>query len=288
MEDRDLRIAFQGEEGAYSEEAARDARFRGSVRPVPCATFEGVFDAVASGRCERGIVPIENSLAGSVRKNYDLLLERELRVVGESYLRIRHCLLALPGVELRDVRTVLSHPQALSQCDASLRGLLPEASRCATADTAGSARLLQEESRRDAAAIASERAARVYGLRVLRRGIEDDPDNYTRFLFLARDPADPGEDAKTSLAFSGPNEPGLLARCLAVFARRGIDLTKIESRPLRGSPWEYVFYLDFRGRSDRGPGRGALAELDEITGMLRLLGSYPRGEGGGGVPAPGA
>lgn len=273
-----LRIAYQGEPGAYSEEAARRVRSEGSVRPVPCDTFEGVFDAVSAGRCERGIVPIENSLAGSVLKNYDLLLERDLRVVGESYLRIRHYLMALPGVEAPDVCTVLSHPQALSQCESSLRELLPEASHRAVADTAGSARLLVEEDRRDAAAIASERAARVHGLRILRRGIEDDPGNRTRFLLLGRELAEPGDDAKTSLAFSGPNEPGLLARCLSVFARRDIDLTKIESRPLRGSAWEYVFHLDFRGRADRGPGREALSQLEQIAGMLRVFGSYPRGE----------
>lgn len=275
-----VRVAFQGDRGAYSEEAARLAVPGGEerVRGVPCPRFRHVFDAVAAGEADFGIVPIENSLAGSVRENYDLLLERDLHVVGERYLPIRHCLMALPGTELSGVELVLSHPQALAQCSRTLSELLPEAERRAEPDTAGSARRVREEGMREAAAVASERAADVHGLRVLRRGIEDHPDNVTRFLVLGTEPSEAGPDAKTTVVFSGENEPGLLYRCLGAFARRGIDLTKIESRPLAGSAWEYVFYLDFRGRASDPETARALEEMEEAAALLRVLGSYPRGE----------
>lgn len=275
-----VRIAFQGVPGAYSEEAARRASGRRTSAGVdlePRASFREVFDAVAGGDADLGIVPIENSLAGSVRENYDLLLERDLRVVGEVYLRIRHCLLALPDTEIDDVELVLSHPQALAQCASTLRDLLPGAEQRAASDTAGSARRIRREHLRSAAALASRRAAEVHGLRILRSGMEDVSANETRFLVLGTEPADPGADAKTSIVFSGPNEPGLLHRCLGAFARRGIDLTRIESRPLSGAPWEYVFYLDFRGRESDGPVQDALEELAGATTLLRTLGSYPAG-----------
>lgn len=275
-----MAVAFQGVRGAYSEEAAGLAvpGDDDTVRPVPCPRFPDVFDAVSAGDVDLGIVPIENSLAGSIRENYDLLLERDLHVVGERYLPIRHCLMALPGTDLDDVRVVLSHPQALAQCAETLSGLLPDAEHRAESDTAGSARRIRREGAEAAAAVASERAAGAHGLRILRRGVEDHPGNVTRFLLLGDDPADPGPDAKTSVVFSGENEPGLLYRCLGSFARRGIDLTKIESRPLTGRPWEYVFYLDFRGRASDPEPRRALEEMGEITSLLRVLGSYRRRE----------
>ena len=281
MSDREqLRVAFQGERGAYSEEAA--VRSPGgeegaAIRTVPCHSFPDVFDAVAGASADLGIVPIENSLAGGVRESQDLLLERDLTVVGESYLRIRHCLLALPGTDPDDVEVVLSHPQALAQCSSKLEEVLPGAERRPAPDTAGSARRIRREGLRSAAALASERAASVHGLRILRRGMEDDAENHTRFLLLATEAVDPGPDAKTSLVFSGPNEPGLLHRCLGVFARRQIDLTRIESRPVAGAPWEYLFHLDLRGRSDEDPVLGALEELSEMATLLDVLGSYPRG-----------
>lgn len=275
---REVRIAFQGVRGAYSEEAARRIpEARGDRDPglVPRPSFRGVFDAVAAGEADRGVVPIENSLAGSVRENYDLLLEHDLRIVGEVYLRVHHCLMALPGTRIDDVETVLSHPQALAQCQSTLRQILPGADLRAASDTAGSARRIRDQELRSTAALASQRAAEVYDLRILRRAMEDDDGNETRFLLLGTEPVDPGADAKTSLAFSGPNEPGLLHRCLGAFARRGIDLTKIESRPLAGARWEYVFYLDLRGREDDEVVREALDELDAATTLLRTLGSYP-------------
>lgn len=276
----EVRVAFQGDRGAYSEEAARLAvPGRGDrVRPVPRPRFDAVFDAVAGGGADFGIVPIENSLAGSVRENYDLLLERDLHVVGERYLAIHHCLMALPGTELSEVGLVLSHPQALAQCSRTLSELLPDAERRAEPDTAGSARRVREEAMDGAAAVASERAARTHDLRVLRHGIQDHPDNVTRFLLLGTEAADPGPDAKTSVVFSGENEPGLLYHCLGAFARRKIDLTKIESRPLTGRAWEYVFYLDFRGRASDPEPRRALEEMERAATLLRVLGSYPRGE----------
>ncbi len=276
----EVRVAFQGEPGAYSEEAAREAldgAAEGELQTLPRPAFADVFDAVDRAEADLGIVPIENSMAGSVRDTFDLLLERGLPVVGESYLRVRHCLMALPGTSAADVEVVLSHPQALAQCASTLDEALPGAERRAAPDTAGSARRIRRDELASTAALASERAARVHGLRILRRGMEDEPGNSTRFLLLGREPVEPGPEAKTSVAFSGPNEPGLLHRCLGVFARRGIDLTRIESRPLRGASWEYVFYVDFAGSTGDDRVRAALEELRGTATMVEVLGSYPRG-----------
>ncbi|HAF69752.1 MAG: Prephenate dehydratase [Acetothermia bacterium 64_32] len=272
------RVAFQGERGAFSEEAAV-ARFGEGIELLPCRSFQEVFQRVKAGKALFGVVPIENSLAGSVHQVYDLLLAHELFIVGEVEVRISHHLIALPGVKLAGVRQVLSHPQALAQCQGTLARLLPHAEPVPTYDTAGSAKLLAERGTRDAAAIASRRAARIYGLVILREHLEDDPENYTRFLVLSPSPVEPQGAAKTSLVFSMENVPGALHRCLGAFARRGIDLTKIESRPLRGRRWQYAFYVDFLGRSDEPQVREALAELEGQTSFLRVLGSYPPARG---------
>jgi len=269
-----LKVAYQGERGAYSEQAAWSL-FGNDIEVEPCPTFDAVFSAVEDGACDHGVVPVENSLAGSIHRNYDLLLRHDLHIVGECNLRISHCLIAHPGVRLAEIRRVYSHPQALAQCEQSLREL-GEVEVIATHDTAGSVRLIKERGLRDAAAIAGEGAAALYGMGILRREFEDETINYTRFVALGRESVNPEGESKTSLAFAGKNEPGLLFRCLSAFALRNIDLTKIESRPIRGVPWEYVFYLDFSGSLAEERCRRALEQLKEMAIFVRVFGSYPR------------
>jgi len=270
-----MKIAFQGEPGAYSEQALL-GHF-GAVETLPCESFEAVFEAVRSGACDAAMVPIENSLAGSIHQNYDLLLRHDLVIVGEWSLRVRHCLIALPGVDRREIRKAISHPQALGQCAGYLRdrGILAEQSF----DTAGSVRLLKLSGARDTAAIASRRAAELNAMQILEEGIEDDPENYTRFLAIQRGPKAFEGEAKTSIVFTLKNQPGALFKAMSVFALRDIDLTKIESRPLQGSPWEYLFYVDLIGATREETVRRALDHLGEYATMLRVLGSYPRFKG---------
>ncbi len=268
-------IAFQGEPGAYSELAAFEY-FGPAITTLPCASFEDAFSAVENGQATHGLLPIENSLAGSIHHNYDLLLEADLTIVGEYHLRVSHCLMAAPGTTLADVRLVHSHPQALAQCKHRLRqmGYVP----VVEADTAGSARLIQERGAKNAAALASTRAAEVYDLEILQERMEDNPANFTRFLALTLQaiPRDADGDFKTSIVFRLKNQPGALFKALSVFALRDIDLTKIESRPIQGKPWEYMFYIDFAGHADAQIGRRALDHLGELAAYLRVLGSYPR------------
>jgi prephenate dehydratase len=268
------RIAFQGERGAFSE-AAAVALYGADVDLVPLPSFEAVFASVQEGTCTMGVVPIENSLAGSVHRNYDLLLQHALHIVGEVNLRIVHHLIANPGVRLADLRRVYSHPQALAQCERSLASL-PGIEVLPSYDTAGSVKLVREQGLRDAAAIASRRAAEIYGMEILRSNLEDVRDNYTRFLALAPEPVEPSGPSKTSIVFAGKNVPGSLFKMLSVFALRDIDLTKIESRPQRGKPWEYLFYLDFEGSLQEERCRLAVDHLSEIATFVRVFGSYPR------------
>jgi prephenate dehydratase len=274
-----LHVAFQGEPGAYSELAAFEY-FDSRLSTIPCETFEAVF-AKVSGEQEAtiyGLLPFENSLAGSIHRNYDLMLRHELHIVGEYHLRVSHCLMVLPGVKIEEITSVHSHPQALAQCEANLDRLGLQ--RVPEADTAGSAQLLRERKDHQAAALASRRAAEVYDLEILVDHMEDNPANYTRFLALAKDPLsvdspDDG-DFKTSIVFSLPNQPGVLFKALSVFALRDIDLTKIESRPIPGQLWEYMFYIDFAGHYQAQVGSRAITNLKEFAPFLRTLGSYPR------------
>ena len=272
------RVAFQGVPGAFGEEAAR--AFAGDdAELVACARFDGVFAAVASGDASRGVVPIENTLAGAVHEVYDLLGQRsdDVAIVGETVLRIAHALIAPPGVPIGSVRRVLSHPVALAQCESLFRAH-PEWQPIAAFNTAGAVQHVLAERAGDAAAIASRRAAERYGGVVLRDGVEDHPQNFTRFLQVARRGADvtPVEGArKASLVLSLEHRPGTLARVLSTFAARGIDLTKIESRPIPGKPWEYLFYVDVAGDAGAEPLTSALDAVRREVASLRVLGSYP-------------
>lgn len=270
-----LSIAFQGEHGAFSERAARRL-FGKDAKLVPQPTFEDVFRFAAKGGTRRGIIPIENSVFGSVHTNYDLLLSRRLSIVGEVTLRIHHHLMALPGTRLTDIRFVFSHPQALGQCGKFL-ATLRKAKVLPHDDTAGAAKMIREEGRTNAAAIASAQAARTYRLRILRRNVENNHFNFTRFLALGASKAGKTGRAKTSMVFATKNTPGALFMALSVFALRKIDLLKIESRPLIGKPWEYLFYLDILGSPADPSVAQALYHLKEVSTFVRLLGTYPVG-----------
>lgn len=267
-----MRVAFQGEAGAYSEEAGHE--YFDAVEMAPQESFDAVFAEVASGACQSGLIPIENSLAGSIHQNYDLLLRHELHIVGEFFLRVRHCLIGFPGVELPEIKRVISHPQALEQCAGYLRGLGVKTEP--VYDTAGSVKMLKAGGDRTRAAIASKRAAEIYEMQIFQESIEDNLENYTRFLEIAPQPVTPDGEVKTSIVFTLKNQPGALFKALSVFALREIDLTKIESRPLAGKPWEYLFYIDFIGAIGDEASQRALDHLGEYALMLRVLGSYPR------------
>ncbi len=266
-------VAFQGEPGAFSEQAALEF-FGRSVTTCPCESFDGVFTAVAEERTRFGIVPVENSSEGSISRVYDLFLDHDVRVCGETALRIVHCLIAREGVSLGDIRRVYSHPQALGQCRAFLTHLGCEL--IPAYDTAGSVKMVSEQGVLDAAAVAGARAAELYGMRVIASGIEDSKHNYTRFFILSRRDVPPSGADKTSVVFSVRHEPGALYSALRVLAERGVNLTKIESRPTRQKPWEYNFYLDFEGHRLDPQFAEALESVRPYCLFLRVLGSYPQ------------
>jgi len=265
-------VAFQGENGAYSQEAIYQV-FGPDVETMPCRSFEGIFEAVEGGKADYGALPVENSTAGSINQAYDLLLERDLKIWQESHFRVRHCLLANRGVSIEDIRRVHSHPQALAQCERYLsnRGL----ESVVAYDTAGSARELAANPQPDEAAIASRLSAELYDLEILDVGIEDLPFNYTRFFFLSDQEPPRSARNKTSIVFATRHIPGALYKCLGELAERGINLTKLESRPRRNRPWHYVFYLDFEGHWQDPSCKRALVGLLHKSVFVKMLGSYP-------------
>lgn len=267
-----MKLAIQGELGSFSHEAAETMLPRAEV--VPCARSLEVFDRVQRKSVDGAVIPIENSLVGSVAEHFDLLLSRDVHIVREFRLRIVHNLIALPGTKVRDLRRVFSHPVALDQCR-DLFAKNPKLEPVPFYDTAGSVKHVVGEGLRDAAGIASRRAAEVYKGKILKTGIEDDKKNFTRFFLIKRGKPQAARDAnKTSLAFSTKNIPGSLFKALSVFALRDISLSKIESRPLRGRPWEYAFFVDLL-RGDDEDTRNALRHLGEISDLVKVLGFYP-------------
>jgi prephenate dehydratase len=278
------RIAFQGERGAFSQVAVHQL-LGPTVNVSPLPRFEDVFRSLKERKVEGAVVPIENSLAGSVHENYDHLQRYELPIVAETSVRIVHNLIAPPGVAFKNLRRVYSHPVALNQCLRFFESN-PAIERVPFYDTAGSVKMIMQDRPTDAGAIASRVAAEIYGARLLRRSIEDDRQNFTRFFllrtgdYLRRHPLRPdaARQWKTSLVFTTRNVPGALFRALSAFALRDLNVIKIESRPLRGKPWEYLFYLDFLGRLDAPASRNALNHLGEQADLLQILGCYPKGD----------
>ncbi len=279
------RVAFQGELGAFSQVAVRQLAGDNCV-PVPLLAFEDVFLSVVNGKCQCAVIPIENTLHGSIHENYDHLLKYDLPIRGETFVRIVHNLIVPPGTKFSQLRRVFSHTVALNQCRRFFEEH-PRIARVPFYDTAGSVKMLMQERPTDAGAIASASAAEIYGAAILRKSIEDDRQNFTRF-FLLEKPKRAGSHVparragseqamkfKTSVVFTLRSVPGSLFRALSAFALRDINLTKIESRPLRGKPWEYLFYLDFAGHIGDAPCRNALSHLAEIADFLRVLGCYP-------------
>lgn len=274
----ELRVGYQGSEGAYSELAAKQ-HFTDAVLPLRCIgyhSFRQMLEALKAGKLDYAVLPIENSIAGSINESYDLLAEMGLSLVGEEFQPIAHCLIGAAEVAVSDIRRVFSHPVALAQCGGFL-GTLQDCHVEAFADTAMSVAKVKQDADPTQAAIASEQAAALHGLPILRREIADHPENYTRMVIVASEPAhyEPGVPCKTSLVFSTIHEQGALARCIAIFADRGLNLTKIESRPKPDTPFEYIFYVDFEGNIDRETTQQALDDLKEVTTFLTVLGSYP-------------
>jgi prephenate dehydratase len=275
------KVAFQGERGAYGEMAT--LQYFPDVKPLSFKSFQDVFDAAKTGKVEYIVVPLENSIEGSINEIYDLLLQTKMHVVGEIYQRVRHCLIANRGTKM--IRYVYSHPQALAQCRAYLqnKGLKP----VQTYDTAGAAKMIKENKLADSAAIASKRAAELYDMEILDEGIEDKKNNYTRFFVLSSkkkksgksdSPPDIGHNYKTSIIFSVQHVPGALFGILGEFATRKINLTKIESRPTKETPWEYNFYVDFEGPVQNKAVHDALLSIKPKTSYIKILGSYKKAE----------
>lgn len=281
LADAPLRVAYQGVEGAYSHLAAqrRYGGREGGALLTGYESFRAAAQAVRDGSEDVALMPVENTTAGSVPETYDLVAEMDLRLNAEVVSRVEHCLLVLPGTHLEQVRTVLSHPQALAQCEAFLRGL-PNVRVRSEFDTAGAARHVRDGADPSVAAIASENAARVYGLDVIERGIQSQTGNFTRFVEVAREarPCPPDVPCRTTLLLTLAHEPGALGKVLMRFGERGVNLSRIESRPVPGETWRYRFYLDLDAHAASAAVSGALAAIAPYVSGQRLLGSYPVAE----------
>jgi prephenate dehydratase len=267
------KVAFQGELGAFSQRACHQI-FGTKIAPLPCMSFEDVFEAIAKKKAAVGVIPVENTLAGSIHQNFDLLARYPFEAIAETLVRIEHSLIVHPGASLEKITQIFSHPVALAQCQKILRRL-KKVEKVSFYDTAGSVQYIRDNGLRQAAAIASSDAARMYGMKILRRGIEDNRENFTRFLALAPRGRFSSQGRKTTIIFGLKNEPGALFKSLSVFALRNIDLTKIESRPIHGKPWEYLFYLDLQSDVRSRECTNALRHLREMTLYFKILGCYP-------------
>jgi len=270
-----IKVAFQGERGAFSEDAAIKL-FGRDIDFLPCVRLRDVFQAVLEDKVSFAVVPVENSQAGSINETYDLLLAYPLNIFAELVLKVSHCLMALPGGKLSDIRTIYSHPQALAQCEEFLSKL--EVEIMPSYDTAGSAKMIKEKHLKGCAAIASRRAADIYGLEILAPEIETNINNYTKFFAISKQKAKLAQRNKTSLVFAAKHVPGALYTILGAFATRNINLTKLESRPSKSKLWEYVFYVDFEGHSDSKIHQEAIKELQREATFVKILGSYPQVE----------
>lgn len=278
-----VKVGYQGVSGAYSEMASEKffAKDKKNIEFVSCNSFEEVFQNVSKKKMDYGVVPVENSLAGSIHKNFDLLGKHHLKIIGEVYLHINHQLLVLPGTDKRKIKEVYSHWQALAQCANNIKKFLPNSLPVEYFDTAGSAKYIRKEGDKTKACIASKKAGEVYGLKSINKNFEDDKHNYTRFVVINHDYSKlekKGVKYKTSILFTAKNEVGFLHKALGYFALRGINLTKIESRPMPSTLWQYYYYIDFEGKYDDEKVLNALKDLKKITQELKILGSYVAGK----------
>jgi prephenate dehydratase len=269
-----MKVAFQGARGAYSEMALHE-HFGKDVDTVGCDDFDEVFELVLNQEVTYGFIPVENTIAGTVVENYDLLFENDVFVIAEVYLPIRHTLLAKKGARLDGIKEVISHPMALKQCQKFLKsndiGMVP------TYDTAGAARTVARGDRLDRAAIASELCAEIYAMEILARNIQSNSSNTTRFFAIAKKENVPANHTtgKTTVAFKTRHYPGALVDCLQIFQKYKLNLTKLESRPVPENPWEYVFYAAFEAGIDADEVKSAIGELTLHAVFVKLLGSYP-------------
>jgi prephenate dehydratase len=267
------KVAFQGERGAFSEIAAIKF-FDSSIQPILCKTFGEVFQRINNKEAEYGILPIENSQTGGINEVHDLLLHQELFAVGEVKLKVEHCLITKEKIDFKLIEKVYSHPQALAQCEEFLSGNLPSCQVIPAYDTAGSVKMVKEAKENNIAAIASSWAAELYGLKILNLNIQDNKFNYTRFLILSPEMSLDPKNNKTSIIFAVVSKPGALYRCLKEFAFRDININRLESRPSKREPWEYVFYTDFEKGLHEKETQEALKSLEECTTFIKIIGSY--------------